>query len=327
MRILHNSVPFEIFLQKLPLSICDLTLGLGALGNLMLAYSKMFHWIYISMAAILWLLLVLKLIFCWPQAQQELKNPLNFSVFEAFFMTLLQISAAIAPYFYQSAFTLWLVANIGHAIIVLLFSWYYLRNFQLQNVFATWNVLYGGNMLSAVVSVSFQMQHVGQWILWIGFFLFFPWYFVAAYRYYKLPVTDAALPTVCIFSAPFNLALAAYLSCTAQPSFTIALLFAAIGQSAYIFVLCCLPRILRLPFYSSYGALTFPFVIPAVALEKLLHTLNTAGTQQLAFWNIIVRIEESISIIMVTYALLRYLYFLWGIAQSTRKETVRPPGL
>lgn len=82
---------------------------------------------------------------------------MNFSVFEAFFMTLLQISAAIAPYFYQSAFTLWLVANIGHAIIVLLFSWYYLRNFQLQNVFATWNVLYGGNMLSAVVSVSFQM--------------------------------------------------------------------------------------------------------------------------------------------------------------------------
>ena len=171
------------------------------------------------------------------------------------------------------------------------------------------------------------MQHVGQWIFWTGFFLFLPWYFVAAYRYYKLPVTDAALPTVCIFSAPFNLALAAYLSCTAQPSYTIALLFATIGQSAYIFVLCCMPRILRLPFYPSYGALTFPFVIPAVALEKLLHTLNAAGAQQLAVWNIIVRIEESIAIVMVTYALLRYLYFLWGIAQSTRKETARPPSL
>lgn len=136
MRILHNSFPFEIFLQKLPLSICGLTLGLGALGNLLLAYSKMFHWIYISMAAILWL-----------------------------------------------------------------------------------------------------------------------------------------------------------------------------------------------PFYPSYGALTFPFVIPAVALEKLLHTLNAAGAQQLFVWNIIVRIEESIAIVMVTYALLRYLYFLWGIAQSTRKETARPPSL
>lgn len=327
MRILHSFALFKNFLQKLPLAICGLTLGLGALGNLLLPYNRLLHWTYIGIAAVFWLLLLLKLIFCWPQALQEFKNPLNFSVFEAFFMTLLQISAAMVPYFYRSAFALWLIANVGHLIIVLLFSQRYLRSFQLQNVFATWNVLYGGNMLSAVIANSFQMQHVGRWIFWIGFFLFLPWYFVSAYRYYKLPVAEPALPTLCIFSAPFNLTLAAYLSCTQQPHLAVALCFAFVGQGAYLFVLCSLPKVLRTPFYPSYGALTFPFVIPAVALKKLLQTLNTMGIQQLAFWNILVQIEESIAIILVTYALFRYLYFLWGIAQSTRKETARPPSL
>ncbi len=275
----------------------------------MLEKNALFHCLYLSAAAALWLLLILKFLFCWAQARQELQNPLTFSVLEAFFMTLLQFSAALSVICYRVAFIFWVIANAGHIILVLTFSLRFLRKFQLNDVFATWNVLYGGNMLAAVVAPHFQMQHTAQYIFWIGFLLFLPWYFIAAYRYHKLPVEPSALPTLCIFAAPFNLSLTAYLSCTAHPNFMLAALFICLGQGAYFFVLYHLPKILRLPFYPSYGALTFPFVIPAVALQKFISICNLPNAKLIAVCNGLILAEQLIAVVMVTYALIRYTQF------------------
>lgn len=305
----HQS-KFVLFLKQLPLPVCGVTLGVAALGNLLLTYSKLLYWGYGMIAALLWLFLVLKILLCWEQVKQELANPLSLSVFEAFFMTLLQLAIYIEPYFSYFAFLCWVLANIGHVGMVFLFSQRYLHDFQLSTVYATWNVLYGGNMLAAVVAPLFHMEQIGLWIFWIGFFLFLPWYPISAYRYWKLPVAEEALPTLCILAAPFHLSLTAYLSCTAQPSVWLSLLFACIAQGMYLFVLMCLPRILKTSFSTSYGALTFPFVIPAVALQKLFIFLTSEGIAYPQFLHNIVLIEQAIAVIMVTYALIRYiLYF------------------
>lgn len=296
--------------QQIPLPICGLTLGVAALGNMLSGYSNFLSWVYGVIAITLWILLLLKLLLYWQSAKQELTNPLTLSVFEAFFMTLLQISIYSAPYFCNLAYFFWIIANIGHIVMVVVFSQRYLNNFHLSSVYTTWNVLYGGNMLAAVVAPLFHMEQVGQWIFWIGFFLFLPWHPISAYRYWKLPVTEAVLPTLCILAAPFNLSLAAYLSCTNNPSVWFASLLACIAQGMYLYVLFWLPHILKTPFATSYGALTFPFVIPTVALQKLLLFYTDSGIfySNLLHW--IVLIEELIAVLIVTYALVRYLLFL-----------------
>ncbi|MGM9525848.1 MAG: hypothetical protein ACI3U1_06200, partial [Peptococcaceae bacterium] len=84
------------FLQQLPVPVCGLTLGLAALGNMLAVYASTVQWFYIGFAAVLWLLLLFKIMLYWPQTRCELQNPLTCSVFEAFFMTLLQFSAVLA---------------------------------------------------------------------------------------------------------------------------------------------------------------------------------------------------------------------------------------
>lgn len=301
---------FYIILNKLPVPVCGVTLGLAAVGNLLNDYSTLLHWLYIAAAAILWLSLLAKIVLCWPQAKKELQNPLAFSVFEAFFMTLLQFSAALAPYWHSVAFGAWIIANIGNIVLIFLFSWKYLRKFQLSDVYTSWNVLYGGNMLAAVVAPAFQMEQLGYLIFWLDFFLFLPWYPISAYRYWKLPVAESAVPTICILAAPFNLTLAGYLTAAPEPQLWLALLFAVIAQVMYVFVLTRLPKVLRVPFYPSYGALTFPFVIPAVAMQKLLTYLAGIGCAVPSFFYGVVMFEQIVAVVMVTYALIRYVMFL-----------------
>ena len=82
-----------------------------------------------------------------------------------------------------------------------------------------------------------------------------------------------------------------------------------------LFVLIQLPKLLKLPFYPSYGALTFPFVISAVAMKKLLLFLTAEGIGYPSMLSTVVLIEEVIAVVMVTYALIRYLLYLGQIYQ------------
>ncbi len=304
---------FYQFLKRLPVPICGVTLGLAAVGNMLNSYSTLLHWLYLAFAAVLWLALLAKLILCWPQAKKELSNPLAFSVFEAYFMTLLQFVAVIAPYANTAARWLWIIANVGNFILIGLFSWKYLRKFQLADVFTSWNVLYGGNMLSVVVAPAVHMEQFSVFLFWLHFVIFLPWYPISAYRYWKLPVAEAAWPTVCILAAPFNLTLAGYLIAIPNPKLWLVLLFAAIAQTAYLFVLTRLPGILKQPFYPSYGALTFPFVIPVVAMQNLAAYLDTIQVAVPSVMQGVIVFEQILAIVMVTYASIRYVQYLWKV--------------
>ncbi|MBQ5858502.1 MAG: TDT family transporter [Peptococcaceae bacterium] len=301
---------FYKILKNLPIPVCGVTLGLAAAGNMLKDYSTILHWLYLTVAAVFWAALLIKLVLCWPDAKKELINPLAFSVFEAYFMTLLQFSAAIAPYYNRAALCLWAAANAGNFILIGLFSWRYLRAFHMADVFTSWNVLYGGNMLAAVVAPAVHMEPAGHVLFWLHFIIFLPWYPLSVYRYWKLPVAEAVRPTICILAAPFNLTLAGYLTGVAHPQLWLVLVFAVIAQLAYVFVLTRLPGILRLPFYPSYGALTFPFVIPAVAMKKLTVYLTELGYTVPAVLNGAVLLEQIVAVVMVTYVLMRYVMYL-----------------
>ena len=77
------------FLNKLPIPVCGVTLGLAAVGNMLNNYSTVFHWLYLEVAGVLWIALLAKLLLCWPDAKKELMSPLAFSVFEAYFISIL----------------------------------------------------------------------------------------------------------------------------------------------------------------------------------------------------------------------------------------------
>ena len=149
---------------------------------------------------------------------------------------------------------------------------------------------------------------------------------VVTARYVKLPVADSAKPLFCIYTAPMSLCLAGYLTTAAQPSLAFAAVLAAAAQVLYVIVLTQLPKLLRLPFYPSYAAFTFPFVITAIALQKFLALLSAAGFAAPAALSWLLAAETVVACIMVGYALARYLIFLLGALRPARAAAPAPAG-
>lgn len=78
-----------------------------------------------------------------------------------------------------------------------------------------------------------------------------------------------------------------------------------LASALYIMVLVKLPGYLKLPFYPSYAAFTFPFVITAIATKQSMDCLTKMG-MAVAWLSPVVLVETIIAAVLVIYALVRY---------------------
>lgn len=67
---------------------------------------------------------------------------------------------------------------------------------------------------------------------------------------------------------------------------------------------------LKVPFYPSIAAFTFPFVISAIASKQLMACLIKMG-RPIPALKYIVTVETVIAVVLVVYAIVRYLGFLF----------------
>ena len=105
--------------------------------------------------------------------------------------------------------------------------------------------------------------------------------------------------------------MAGYLQSVENPSIIIIIFLATLGFAIYCLVVSRLPKLLRLPFYPSYAAFTFPFVISAIALKQTTAYLVQQYSSIWAWLNWLVLIQTIIAVLIVFYALFRYLRFLF----------------
>ena len=83
-----------------------------------------------------------------------------------------------------------------------------------------------------------------------------------------------------------------------------------LAQALFVLVLTQMPKLLRLKFYPSYAAFTFPFVITAIALRQTISYLTQEGFVVSSIFNYLVEVEALIATVIVVYVFVRYLKFL-----------------
>ena len=79
----------------------------------------------------------------------------------------------------------------------------------------------------------------------------------------------------------------------------------------YLFALVKAVTYLKMPFYPSYAAFTFPFVISAIASKQ---TMACAANLEhpMPFMQYIVLIETVLAVVFVVYTFIRYMGFLFA---------------
>ena len=229
-------------------------------------------------------------------------------------MTLMQLAGYLAPFAYIPAFALWSAAVVAHLALMGWFTARFISHFKLHEVFPTYFICYVGIVVASVTSPTFGMEAVGHLLFWFGFACYVVLLGLVTYRYMKHEIPESARPLFCIYTAPMSLSLVGYLATAPQPNLVFVLAMLVLAQVLFAVVLSRLPVLLRLRFYPSYAAMTFPFVITATALGKALAFFQANGFAVPEVLNVLFAAEAAVFI--------HYLHFFFMRIEEPKSAAV-----
>ncbi|GLI57806.1 C4-dicarboxylate ABC transporter [Propionigenium maris DSM 9537] len=296
--------------KKTPTPIAGLMLALAAAGNLMASYGMGIRNLFGMVSFIIFVFIVAKNFMNPDSLKEDLKNPVVASVVPTFFMGGMVLSTYAKPYIGGGAFVVWGVFVMLHLFMMVFYTKRFLMDFKIKKIFPSIFVVYVGIVVASVTAPAYGMQGLGKALFWFGLISYLVLLPIAGYRAIKVKgIPEPALPTLVIFAAPASLCLAGYMSSFPEKSVSMVIFLTTLSLIMYLIVLALLPKLLKVKFYPSYSAFTFPLVISAIAM-KMTNGYLKAVWKSNALEGI-VKFQEAISVTAVLYVLFCFVQFLF----------------
>lgn len=310
-----------MLLKKTPLPFCGVALGLAALGNLLSTYPNgaTIKNICGALSALILIWLLVKFVINFKAFVEEIKNPIMGSIIGTYCMALMILGGYKWPNA-EVGKTIWFIGLILHVILIIYFTKEFVFKFGIKKVFTSWYIVYVGIVAMNINCADFGMQELGKIVFWFGFASTLVLLVLVTYRY--LIIKDfmpPAIPLFCIYTAPVSLCLAGYMNTFTPPEPSLIYFMLILSLLIYLIVLVNLPRFLMMPFYPSYAAFTFPFVISAVAVKLTTAKFLTSNNPVLAnTTKMIFTVQTWIAAVLVAYALARYIMFIVATEEASK---------
>ena len=297
----------KTLLKVIPIPINGLMLGLVSLGNLFFAHNiKFLGVLFFSIGFVLFLLMLCKIAFTFSDVINDLKNPIIASVAPTFSMGMMVICSVLAG---LSALTRvatigWEIAAVVHFTLVAYFIYAFIwkNKPKFHSIYPSWFIVFVGFGIIPITlgNVESVIIHLVFWIGLIFYLILLP-IVLLRLQYIEEP----AKPLLTIIAAPGSLCLTAYLVHFTQHNVYLVVFLLVLSQSMYVFLLFKLPTLLKLPFFPSYAAFTFPLVISATAMN-----LSAQFFDSVAILNVLAVVELVIATCIVSYVFVRYVQFI-----------------
>ena len=298
-------------IKKVPVPLCGVMLGFAALGNLLQSYGEGIRLVCGIVAAFLLILVLLKLIMFPKMIKEDMQNPIMASVSGTFPMALMLLSTYVKPFIGTAAMYIWFFAIGLHIVLIVYFTVKFILKLQLPKVFASYYIVYVGIAVAAVTAPAFEQTGIGAAAFWFGFVTLIILLVLVTVRYVKCPqIPEPAQPLLCIYAAPTSLCIAGYVQSVTPKSRGFLLAMLAVATVLYIFSIVKAIGYLKLKFYPSYAAFTFPFVISAIATKQTMACLANMG-QPMPVLKYVVLIETVLAVVFVVYTFIRFMGFLF----------------
>lgn len=296
--------------KKIPLPMAGVMLALAALGNLVASYGLVYKNFLGLLSAILLLLLTFKISLCSKAVSEELNNPVIASVMPTYSMGIMLLSVYFKDMSFDIARMIWMLGVLIHVGLILSYTIKFLSGFNIKKLFPSTFVVYVGIGAAGITAPAFNHANIGQIFFWFAFISFIILLPILFYRTVVVKgIPEPALPTIAIFAAPASLCLAAYLNSFNDKNIYIIGFLAILSLILYLGVLAYLPKLLKLKFYPSFAAFTFPMVISAIAMKSTNGFLIKADNG-IEFLKYVVKFQEIVAVLIVLYVLIKYISFL-----------------
>lgn len=298
-------------IKKVPVPLCGVMLGFAALGNLLQSYGEGIRYVCGIVAAFLLVLVLLKLCMFPQMIKEDMQNPIMASVSGTFPMALMLLSTYVKPFIGGAAKYIWYFAILLHIALIIYFTVKFVIKLQMPKVFASYYIVYVGIAVAAVTAPAYEKTGIGTAAFWFGFITLLALLVLVTIRYTKFPeVPEPAQPLICIYAAPTSLCIAGYVQSVTPKSKTFLLAMLVVATILYLFALVKAVGYLKLKFYPSYAAFTFPFVISAIATKQTMACLANMESP-MPFLKYVVLIETIIATALVIYTFVRFMGFIF----------------
>lgn len=300
-------------LQVIPIPISGLMLAFISLGNLLLSMHQSVagHFFFI-IGILLFLLIIGKILFAFSTVVKEMQNPIIASVSPTFTMGTLSISNGLHYYGIPEPMIhlLWSAAAVLQIAIIIYFikTFVWKNKVTISNIFPSWLILFVGTAVMPLTAGNLSGMFTKSILIFAvcAFIILVPIIILRGFIRKDLP--EPTIPMLTILTAPASLCLAAYFK-QFEAQLFIVVTFFIVAQLLYLLVLTKLPSALKLPFYPSYAAFTFPLVISATATNAVIHFFEQS--KMVSQWlTIYFYFQLIISSVMVLYVFVRYINYL-----------------
>ncbi len=302
----------KTIVARIPVPLCGVALAIATIGTMLESFAPI-AWYVCGVIATVFLALILAKCVMFPQAVvSDLNNPVFGGVAGTFAMLLIGLSVYLARISWSAGFMLWIV---GLGLFLTLMVRYLLNvaiRLPIMEITPAYLIPFIGYQAAAISAPAFQVEHIGYVLSIIGNVLTPLLMALALVRFLRHhPLKKPQTPLICILTAPFGMALASYLSCTAQPNETFALVLQVL---AFVFLIVGLiaagVSLATLPFAPTFGSLTFPFVISASGTAKYAALLEGSASALAPAISTLAHIQLVIAVVLVTYVTIRFVIFL-----------------
>lgn len=209
----------------------------------------------------------LKGIFRPGSVRDELRHPVKLNFFATISISLILLSIAMLPFQPRIAEILWGVGAALHLAFTLyvLNVWMHRSDFEPHHINPAWFIPVVGNVLVPVAGAHFGYTEISWFFFSIGVVFWGVLFAIIVYRIlFHQPLPDRLMPTLFILIAPPAVGFIAYVGLTGAID-PVAHVFLGTALFITLLLLVQAPRYLRLRFFLSWWAYSFPLAAVTTA--------------------------------------------------------------
>ena len=282
-------------LQNFPVAFFSTVMGLSGLaialqraGSLWAPFEVLGNFVALlipAVFAVLVLFYALKALRYPAQVRSELSDPVKMSFGATVTVSLVLLSITTLHLAPTVSRLLWMTGAALHLAFTLyaLNTWIHKTDFDIKHISPAWFIPVVGNILVPVAGVEHASAEISWFFFSVGLLFWLVLFTIIVYRMiFHHPLPDKLLPTLFILIAPPAVGFISWVKLGGGlDGFGRVLYFSALFLTLLLFLQ--LPRFLRLRFYLSWWAYSFPLAAMTVA-TLLMHDLSGLPVYAVLAW-------------------------------------------
>jgi len=225
--------------------------------------------------AVLLTLYLVKIIRFRTAVAAELGHPIHLNFFPTISISLILLAIASLPHWPGAAGVLWVLGTSLHLLLTLYVMgvWMHHEHFEIHHLNPAWFIPVVGNVLVPIAGVQLGFVELSWFFFSVGILFWLILFVIIMYRtLFHSPVAERLMPTFFILIAPPAVGFLAYVQLSGGVDAFARILFYS-GLFLTLLLATQAKRFLRLPFYLSWWAYSFPLAAMTLAtLAMYQHT-------------------------------------------------------